>query len=196
MREWRVKGSLSMMDAQIELKTRPDAWSVERTGNGRVVICIVLPTKLETMNMSMPSCHLRRLYGGLRSRPSSFSSSSRCDFRCSVKPILCILVESNPTMTPRATLAPGEISTMVEAKYYLTGDCMLVLILLWRPALCVIIGEECCLRGGLLVFGLGVVHETPSAHPKVHGSSSVMMSKGIERNTQGTRDIYLIDIYW
>lgn len=54
-KEYRVKGSLRMMEAHIELKTRPDACRVERTGRGRVVIWMVLPTMLATMNMSMPS---------------------------------------------------------------------------------------------------------------------------------------------
>ena len=55
MKEYLVKGSLSMMEAHIELKTRPEACRVERTGSGRVVIWMVLPTMFATMNMSMPS---------------------------------------------------------------------------------------------------------------------------------------------
>lgn len=37
-RDQRVKGSARMRVAHIELKTSPEAWSVERTGNGSVVI--------------------------------------------------------------------------------------------------------------------------------------------------------------
>ena len=55
-KEYRVNGSLRMMEAHIELKTRPDACRVERTGRGRVVIWMVLPTMFATTNMSMPSC--------------------------------------------------------------------------------------------------------------------------------------------
>jgi hypothetical protein len=53
--EYRVKGSLRMMEAHIELKTRPDACRVDRTGRGRVVIWMVLPTTFAMTNMSMPS---------------------------------------------------------------------------------------------------------------------------------------------
>ncbi len=72
-----VKGSPSIRVAQMELKTSPDcavsavrvklsnrragrrhtACSVDRTGRGRVVICIVLPSRFETMNISIPSCY-------------------------------------------------------------------------------------------------------------------------------------------
>ncbi len=60
-REYRVKGSFSSMVAKRVLKTKPEACSVERTGKGRVVIWMVLPTKLEMTNMNIPICHLRRL---------------------------------------------------------------------------------------------------------------------------------------
>lgn len=46
------------------------------------------------------TCHLRRLYGGRRSSSSSFSSSSKWDLRCSVRPTLWMLVEARPTITP------------------------------------------------------------------------------------------------
>lgn len=55
-----VNGSPRISVAHIELNTRPEACSVERTGSGSVVIWMVLPTRLEKMNMAMPSCHLRR----------------------------------------------------------------------------------------------------------------------------------------
>ena len=61
-----VKGSPRIKLAHIELKTSPDACKVERTGKGRVVIWIVLPTKLDMINMPIPSCHRRRLCGGRR----------------------------------------------------------------------------------------------------------------------------------
>ena len=71
-KEYRVKGSLRMSVAQMELKTKPDyqnfnkhptiykliehtACRVDRTGSGSVVIWMVLPTTLETTNMSMPN---------------------------------------------------------------------------------------------------------------------------------------------
>ena len=60
-KDQRVKGSPRIRVAQIELKTSPDACNVERTGKGRVVIWIVLPTKFEIINMPIPSCHRRRL---------------------------------------------------------------------------------------------------------------------------------------
>lgn len=70
-----VKGSPRIRVAQMELKTSPEACKVERTGRGRVVIWMELPTRLLTMNMSIPSCHLRRLKGGRRGSCGSFSSS-------------------------------------------------------------------------------------------------------------------------
>jgi hypothetical protein len=70
--EYRVKGSLRMMEAHIVLKTSPDystsakkqlgalgahtACKVDRTGSGSVVIWMVLPTRFATTNMAMPSC--------------------------------------------------------------------------------------------------------------------------------------------
>lgn len=60
-KDQRVKGSPRIKVAHIELKTRPDACSVDSTGNGNVVIWIVLPTRFEIMNIPMPSCHRRRL---------------------------------------------------------------------------------------------------------------------------------------
>ena len=62
----RVKGSPRIKVAHIELKTSPEACKVDRTGKGRVVIWIVLPTRFEIINMAIPSCHLRRLWGGRR----------------------------------------------------------------------------------------------------------------------------------
>lgn len=96
----RVKGSPSITVAHIELKTSPEACRVDKTGRGSVVICIVLPTRFDIMNMPMPSCHRRRLYGGLRSSYGPFSSSRRCDFRCRVKPKLWTLVDIRPTSIP------------------------------------------------------------------------------------------------
>jgi len=53
-----VKGSLRINDAHIELKTRPAACKVERTGSGSVEIWILLPRRFATMNIPMPICHL------------------------------------------------------------------------------------------------------------------------------------------
>lgn len=55
-----VKGSSSIRVAQAVLKTKPDACRVDRTGKGKVVICMVLPTMFETKNMNIPICHRRR----------------------------------------------------------------------------------------------------------------------------------------
>ena len=60
-KDQRVKGSPKIKVAHIELKTRPDACSVDSTGNGSVVIWIVLPTRFEIINIPIPSCHRRRL---------------------------------------------------------------------------------------------------------------------------------------
>jgi hypothetical protein len=76
-----VKGSPRIRVAHMELKTRPEACSVDNTGRGSVVIWIVLPTRFDIMNIPMPSCHRRRLYGGRRTSYGPFSSSRRCDFR-------------------------------------------------------------------------------------------------------------------
>lgn len=54
MSECRVKGSERMRVAQMELKTRPDAWRGERMTSGRVVIWIEEPRMLETMNRRIP----------------------------------------------------------------------------------------------------------------------------------------------
>lgn len=94
-----VKGSFSSSVAKAVLKTSPDAWSVDRTGKGRVVIWIVLPIKLEATNMSIPACHLGLLHADFRSS-YSFSSSRKWDCRCRVKPKLCTDVEISPTVTP------------------------------------------------------------------------------------------------
>jgi hypothetical protein len=59
-KDQRVKGSPRIKVAHIELKTNPDACNVDKTGNGSVVICIVLPTRLDIMNMLIPSCQRRR----------------------------------------------------------------------------------------------------------------------------------------
>lgn len=70
-RDHLVNGSPRIKVAHIELKTNPDyrcqqvlelvvlkvertACSVERTGSGKVVICMELPATLLTMNMNMP----------------------------------------------------------------------------------------------------------------------------------------------
>ena len=60
-RENGVKDSPSMRVANAVLKTRPDACNVERTGKGRVVICMVLPIMFDITNINMPNCHLRLL---------------------------------------------------------------------------------------------------------------------------------------
>ena len=73
-RDQRVKGSARMRVAHIELKTSPEAWSVERTGNGSVVIWIVLPIKFAITNMPMPSCHRRLRCAGRRSQSRAHSS--------------------------------------------------------------------------------------------------------------------------
>ena len=62
----RVNGSPRISVAQMELKTRPEACSVESTGSGSVVIWIVLPSRFETINIAMPSCQRRRRWGGRR----------------------------------------------------------------------------------------------------------------------------------
>lgn len=80
-KDQRVNGSPRIREAQIELKTRPEACRVDSTGKGRVVICMVLPTKLDITNIPIPSCHRRRLYGGRRPSWSSFSSSKMWDLR-------------------------------------------------------------------------------------------------------------------
>lgn len=96
----RVKGSPSIRVAHIELKTRPDAWRVERTGSGSIEIWIELPRTFAMMNMPIPSCHLLLLYGGRRASYGPFSSSRICDFLCSVRPRLWTLVDMSPTTIP------------------------------------------------------------------------------------------------
>lgn len=96
----RVNGSPRMRVAQMELKTRPEAWRVERTGRGSVVIWMVEPRRFETMNMAMPSCQRRRRWGGRRATWGAFSSSRMCDLRCRVRPRLWTLVEMRPTSMP------------------------------------------------------------------------------------------------
>lgn len=59
--EYLVNGSFRSIVAKAVLKTKPDAWRVERTGRGRVVIWIVLPTRFDMMNMNIPICHFRLL---------------------------------------------------------------------------------------------------------------------------------------
>lgn len=54
------------------------------------------PDKLEYL----PTCHRRRLYGGLWRSYGYFSSSRICDLRCRVSPMACRLVEITPTITP------------------------------------------------------------------------------------------------
>lgn len=87
-KDQRVKGSPRIKEAHIELKTRPDACNVERTGSGRVVIWIVLPTKFDMINIPIPSCHRRRRWGGLLTSCGPFSSSRIWDFRWRVSPKL------------------------------------------------------------------------------------------------------------
>lgn len=95
-----VKGSPKIRVAHIELNTRPDACSVERTGSGSVDIWTVLPSRFDIMNMPIPSCHLLLRCGGLRISWGPFSSSRMCDLRCNVRPRLCTLVDKSPTTIP------------------------------------------------------------------------------------------------
>lgn len=95
-----VNGSPNIKVAQMELKTRPEACSVDNTGSGKVVIWIVLPTRFDIINMPIPNCHLLLLYGGLRTWCAPFSSSRICDLRWRVKPILWTLVDISPTNIP------------------------------------------------------------------------------------------------
>lgn len=63
----------------------------------RVQLCVVC------------TCHRRRRCGG-RLLTCGRSSSSRCDFRCSVNPKLWMEVEMTPTQTPMVIWAPEERS--------------------------------------------------------------------------------------
>lgn len=60
-REKRVNGSPSNRVANAVLNTSPEACRVDRTGRGKVVICMVLPTRFEMTNMNIPNCHFRLL---------------------------------------------------------------------------------------------------------------------------------------
>lgn len=97
-----------MRVAQMELNTNPEAWRVDRTGRGRVVIWMVLPMRLAMRYMPNPNCHLRLLCAGrgvrgseVRRHDSEQRESSRiCDLRCNVRPIDCTAVLRRPTRTP------------------------------------------------------------------------------------------------
>ena len=54
----RLSNSTSHLDGNEGSRETLTACRVDSTGRGRVVICIVLPTRLEMMNMSIPSCRL------------------------------------------------------------------------------------------------------------------------------------------
>lgn len=60
------------------------------------------------------TCHLFRLYAGLRTSQGSFSSSRRCDLRWSVRPIACRLVEINPTITPTCN---SRVNTIISSTW-------------------------------------------------------------------------------
>jgi hypothetical protein len=59
------------------------------------------------------TCHLLRLYAGLctwSACSSCFCSSSKCDFRCCVRPMLWTHVETRPTSMPSYLLSSAPLS--------------------------------------------------------------------------------------